>query len=169
MTGFYPFGPPEPHGYNHVARGRGKCHGHSHGMAGPAEMVAMMREQGVIPPFVRDEDIMVAGVTLTGEVKFLGSPGDMQDEISEWRPGDVLPHTARDFSDPPYGDTPQEWRDKLIGLVNSVDDPDEFRMGLMYYLGRDLMYSHGVPVDPAVEGAGEFADWVYDTFRTRVT
>ena len=167
MPGFYPFGPPAGE-----SGGDKPSHSHCHHGSprpGPEEMVAMLREKGMIPPFVRDDEIMVVGLTRSGDMKFLGSPGEAQDTVVQWHPGDVLPHTARDFSDPPVGETPDGYRDLLVGAVNDADDPDDFRFAVMAALGYNMVYSHNVPPDLAVDAAAEFADWVYSTYRTRVT
>ncbi len=85
-----------------------------------------------------------------------------------WRSGDQLPHTSRDFSDPTFMVNPGDWRDKLIGSVESIEndeDADEFRLALMTQLSYDLVHSHDVPSEMAVDGAGEFADWLIATYR----
>jgi len=127
---------------------------------GPDDIVAMAREQGIIPPDVGNDEIMVVRVGVS--IEFLGTA---EDQEMTWEEGAQLPHTSHDFSDPPYASSPEEWRSKLVDAVNRAEDKDEFRFAMMSSLGWDLVYSHGVPAEMAVDAAGEFANWLYDTFR----
>ena len=130
------------------------------GNFGPDDIIAMAREQGIIPPDVGNDQIMVVRVGVS--VEFLNTA---EDQELKWNEGDPIPHTSHDFSDPPSAMGPQEWRGKLIDAVNRAEDQDEFRFAVMESLGWDLVYSHSVPADMAVDAASGFADWLYDTFR----
>lgn len=161
---FYPFGPPpEVPGRNTTGRDQP---GNAERDQAAQIIISMAKAHGIIPPFVPDDQIMLVKTNMTtGEMEFAGSPGARQADVTEWRAGDVLPHTARDFSDPPFMQTPEEWKNKLAGAVNDCDDQEEFRYLLIASLGYDMTHSHGVPPELAADGAAEFADWLYGEFR----
>lgn len=135
------------------------------GHMNPPEMeqvFSFLREQGVIPEGVRDDQIAMIhiGVAVTG------ATGERTDEVIEWHQGDHLPHTADDFSDPPYMMTPGEWQEALVGAINRAEDKDDFRFSLMAQLGYDMVHSHNVPSEMALDGCAVFADSLYDQYRT---
>ncbi len=130
----------------------------------PEQVISFLRQQGVIPADVRDDQIMIIGMSV-------GIAGGEQrtDEVVQWHEGDHLPHTAEDFSDPPYMLNPEEWREALVGAVNHADDKDDFVFALKAQLGYDMHHSHDVPVDMAMDGCEKFADYLYDQYREPVS
>jgi hypothetical protein len=129
---------------------------------------------GPLPPRGTIEQfIQAAGIVGDGEqIQFIGiavgvssMPGVAGRSLS-WDAGDPLPHTSRTFDDPPFAYTPSEWRDMLIRGVSLAEDEDDFTFDLKASLGQDMIHSHHVPVDTAIDGCGEFAAWLWSEFRT---
>lgn len=132
------------------------------GIPSPDVIADFMKATGMIPVDAHVEVIAI-GVEITH--------GDIDSETAAamaamaWRPGEPLPHTSRSFDDPPFMMSPEEWRERLIIAVREYDEEDEFAFALKAQLGNDMVKSHGVPVDTAMDGCEEFASWLWSEFR----
>ena len=129
--------------------------------------IRFAKENGMIPPWITEDQVRISAVAVGPD----GNPGhfvhvegeypDGQDGDYEgtWHPGEPLPHTSWD--DPPYMTTSAEWRDRLIDAARHAEDLDDFATAVKFSLGQDLVKSHGVPVDVAVDGCQIFAEKIY--------
>jgi len=152
---FNPFNIPEEEGEPGGTR-RGQFQSFSGGSGTPAIIEEFLRATGMIGDGDEVEFVGIAVGVTQGTV-----PGG-------WSPGDPLPHTSRTFDDPPLAYTQEEWRDKLIDAVRHAEDEDEFSFSVKASLGKDMVASHGVPVDTAIDGCGEFAAFVWAEYADAV-
>jgi len=125
------------------------------------EAVNKARELGVIPADVPDAEITVVVVDADG-VETLTETEQPPVEL-EWEAGRPLPHTS--FDDPPFHVTAEEWRDQLVNAARRADDLETFRFAVMCSLGRDMVFSHGVPAETALDGCAEFATRLYGEYH----
>lgn len=70
------------------------------------------------------------------------------------------------YDDPPgLGGTEEEYKAMLARAVSQADDLEDFTSALLFALGKDLVFSHNVDPQRAVEAITEFAAKVYQEFR----
>jgi hypothetical protein len=82
-----------------------------------------------------------------------------------WAEGQPLPHTAQDFSDPPGGAAPEDWKRFLVGVAREADSADDLAALLLTWVGVDLVRVHGVPPDVAEAGVTKWAEWLFAEFH----
>ena len=149
-----------------------------------AETVKVLRNMGAIPPFIPDEAVTVQAYKPSTGESVLIEPGyegnDDRDQYEavtaafgmppvpggqrrEWHLDDVFPHTR--FDDPPGGATPEEYFRFLMSLLERSADLGEFTQWLSAGLGTDLVISHDVHPDLAMQVCEDFAARLYRDFR----
>lgn len=136
------------------------------GFPPPNMIERFLKATGAIPVDAHVE-IVALGVEVTSSDGTPIEPVDIEEIAAsmEWRAGDQLPHTSRKFDDPPFMMSPDEWRGKLVGTVRDYDELDDFSFELKASLGNDMVKSHHVPVDTAMDGCDEFAAWLWSEYR----
>lgn len=138
-----------------------------------ADFIRFAKAIGIIPEDVDDEHVMIGVIGPDGPVILgehgpvsLGGRGDRPGGVGKWKPGTPLPHTT--YDDPPYMQTPDEWRRKLAANAVMADDRELFSFMVQESLGNDMIKSHGVPDDVAMAGCEKFAYDLYDEFHGNV-
>jgi hypothetical protein len=136
----------------------------------PEDIIRFAKAAGIIPKDVDSNHIMIGMVGPDGPMILgehgpvnLGDLGERSRVVGTWVPGTPLPHTT--FDDPPYLLTPEEWRQKLAANAVMADDRELFSLMMQESLGVDMIKSHKVPVDVAMDGCEEFAFALYDEFH----
>jgi len=97
-----------------------------------------------------------------------GETSTLQVGAEQWAEGDPLPHLSESFDDPMAKLTQELWKDLLTRSARSAPDVDELTSTLLYFIGRDLYFSHGVPADVAEAGIKKYAEWLYAEYHDAV-
>ena len=142
-------------------------------------VVNLLRNTGVVPPWVPDSAVVVTAIRpSTGESHvigpgYMGRPGVYVEAAvtgeypshahGEWHLDDIFPHTS--FDDPPHGKTPQEYKDLLLGVLSESMDLEDFTVRVSAGLGADMVMSHGVPEELAMHACMDFATKIYKEYK----
>jgi hypothetical protein len=125
------------------------------------EVVSLMRRMGFIPGDVPDDRVGVMVVGPEGQELMLNPEG--LEPPREWHLDDIFPHTS--FDDPPGRATPEKYKQLVLGVLSESADLEEFAFELSRGLGPDLVFSHGVEPDLAIQACRDFAAKIYREYR----
>jgi hypothetical protein len=125
------------------------------------KVIRLMKDMGIIPEFIPDDHIAVQMIGPDGQELMLVPEG--REPPREWHLDDIFPHTSLD--DPPGEATPEEYKQLILGVLSEAADLEEFTIEVSRGLGPDLVLSHGVEPNLAMQVCMDFAKKIYKEYR----